>query len=56
MTFPGGHTEDHHGVNGKRQGYTFWPILAFGLGSLQLFSLLYTEGKSKANPKQTQCA
>ena len=30
--------EDHPGVNGKRQGYTFWQLTAFGLCSLPLFS------------------
>ena len=25
----GGHREDHHGVNGKRQGYVFWHLTAF---------------------------
>lgn len=38
-----GHAKDHHGVNGKRWGYTFWHVLAFGLGSLQLFSPLRRE-------------
>lgn len=38
MTFPVGRTEDHHGMNGKRWGYIFWHLSAFGLCSLQLFS------------------
>ncbi len=38
MTFPGERAEDHHEVNEKRQGYTFWHLTAFGLCCLPLFS------------------
>lgn len=51
MTFPGGHTEDHHGVNGKRWAYIFCPLDFIAFNSFPL----YRERKSKANPKQTPC-
>ena len=56
MIFPGGRAEDHQGVNGKRRGYIFWHLtLPLDFVAFHSFPPK-REGKSKAKPKQSQCA
>ena len=56
MTFPGGRAEDHHGVNEKRQGYTFWHLTAFGLCSLPLFSPQQRRKKQSKAQAKSMCS
>ena len=56
MIFPGGRAEDHQGVNGKRRGYIFWHLTAFGLCSLPLFSPLQRRKKQSKPQAKSMCS
>jgi len=56
MTFPGGRAEDHQGVNGKRRGYIFWHLTAFGLCSLPLFSPQQRRKKQSKPQAKSMCS
>ncbi len=56
MTFPGGCAEDHHGVNGRRRGYVFWHLTAFGLCSLPLLSPPQRRKKQSKPQAKSMCS